>query len=238
MNDYKNIIKNTEKACALCEKPFSHEEIINIIKGNNDLEKQICILRLEEIHSEQEAHLLIDNLTNQHGIIREAIAFKINEFMQNKNFNTFFQSKKAMDIILDAVIDMNPNICRQIIEILPFIIDKEYIFTSLYSRTMSVINEAKTMNRRNRGYIYSKKIFKLFWYMESIAVLGYFSNTGAIKEIIEQTCHFEDYTIREKCAKIIAHSGREIELSKYKNILLNDENFFVRRMLMPSQAFC
>ncbi len=231
MNDYENIIKNTQKAYELCEAPFSHQELIDVIKTDNDLKKQICILRLKQINSQEEAELLLSNLTNHHGIIREAAAFKINEFLKNENFNVFFQKTEFLKTFLDAVIDMNPNICRLIIEVLPCIKAQEYFFNLLFERTLEVIHDAKTMNRRNRGYIYSKKIFKLFWYLEAIAVMGYFKDQKAIQTIIENSYDFDDYTIREKCAKIISHAKIDDKLSRYKDILLNDENYFVRRQL-------
>lgn len=231
MSEFESIIKNTNAACSLCERAFSHNELLNVIKGENDLEKQICILKLEKICSQEEASLLIKNLTNQHGIIREAIAFKINEFMKMPEFCVYFQSPEILDIFLDAIIDMNPNICRQIIEVLPYIKNKYYFFRNLFEKSDELIQDAKTMNRRNKGYVYSKKVFKIFWYLDSIAVLGYFEDKTALKTIIEKTYNFEDYTIREKCAKILSSLPENTEFVQFCEKLSKDENYFVRRLL-------
>lgn len=232
-NDYDELLKNTIIACELCERDFSHEELIEVIKTDNDLEKQICILKLKEVRSQQEADLLIHNLTNHHGIIREAIAIKVNEFMKDERYSGYFQTDSILRTVLDAVIDMNPNICRLIMEVLPFVADKLKFFNALYSRAVEVINDASTMNRRKTGYIYSKKVFKIFWYLEAVAELGYFEsqNEPQIQELLEKAHKFDDYTIREKAAKIVFLIGEKYNLSTLKTALEQDENYFVRRFL-------
>ena len=228
MNDIEKILKNTETACALCEQNFSHDELINIIKTDNDLEKQICILKLNEVKNQQEADLLVFNLTNHHGIIREASAVKINELIKNDANSRFFQTENILLTLLDAVIDINPNICRNIIEILPFVENKRFFFENLSRKTLEIIQDAKTMNRRKSGYIYSRKMFKIFWYLEAIAVLGDFDDEKTMLKIIKAVGNFEDYTIREKCAKIVHFFQKAPAEIVCK--LKNDENYFVRRI--------
>jgi hypothetical protein len=226
MSENKLIMQNTETACSLCEKQFSHSELIEIIRGGRDIEKQICILKLKVVNSQDEADLLVSNLTNRHGIIREAAAVKINELIHEHR--CFFQTETILKTFIDAIIDINPNICRLIIEILPLIEDKEYFFKILYKRTLEVIEDAKTMNIRNKGYAYSRKVFKIFWYLEAVCVLnmsGDFPEQTA--NIIEKTYDFKDYTLREKAAKIL--SLLDNKDSGIVDILKNDENYFVRR---------
>ena len=169
MNNFHDILKNTETTCLLCERDFSHSELIEIIKTENDLEKQICLLKLKEIRSQDEADLLVFNLTNHHGIIREAAAIKINELKKMPENSAFFRTEKILLTFLDAVIDINPNICRHIIEILPFIENKKFFFKNLIKRALEIIEDAKTMNRRKSGYIYSRKVFKIFWYLGQLS---------------------------------------------------------------------
>lgn len=229
MDELEKIIQNTETACALCERDFSHAELIGIIKSDNDLEKQICILKLTSVKNQQEANLLVFNLTNHHGIIREAIGIKINELMQDENYSGFFQTESITDTFLDAIIDMNPNICRLIIEILPYITDKKPFFEKLYKRAIEVIEDASTMNRRNKGYIYSKKVFKIFWYLEAVSSLKFFEQKAEIQTLLQKTYKFEDYTIREKASKIVSFFD-DIN-DEILQSLRNDENYFVRRLL-------
>lgn len=241
MEDTEQIIKNIEMACALCERDFSHEQITEILKGSNDIEKQICLLKLETLKTPEEADLLVFHLTNQHGIIREVCASKINELIRDSKLTRFFQTEKIFDTILNAIIDMNPNICRQIIEILPYIKNKDSFFEKLYERAIEVIQDASTMNIRNKGYIYSKKVFKIFWYLEAVSTLGYFEKNQEKKlsELLLKAAAFKDYTIREKAAKILSQIIVEnksledsSELSQLEIVLSEDENYFVRRFFV------
>lgn len=199
-----------------------------MIKTDNDLEKQICILKLKKIQNQDEADLLVFNLTNHHGIIREAAAVKINELMKNPEFAVFFQTEKILSTFLDAIIDINPNICRHIIEILFSIDNKAFFFEKLFVRAMEIIEDAKTMNRRKSGYIYSRKVFKIFWYLEAAAELKYFDDGFAIEKMISKTYDFDDYTIREKCARLVTLYEKAPE--EIINTIKNDENYFVRRL--------
>lgn len=144
--------------------------------------------------------------------------------------SAFFRTEKILLAFLDAVIDINPNICRHIIEILPFIENKKFFFKNLIKRALEIIEDAKTMNRRKSGYIYSRKVFKIFWYLEAVAGLGYFEDEKAILELINRTFDFDDYTIREKCAGLVAVFPKTPQ--NLRNALKNDENYFVRRKLI------
>ena len=230
MNETEKILQNTEKACLLCEKNFSHEELIEVIKTDNDLEKQICILKLDCVQNQQEADLLVFNLTNHHGIIREACAVKINELMKNAENSRFFQTEKILLTFLDAVIDINPNICRHVIEILPFVENKRFFFRNLAQKALEIIQDAKTMNRRKSGYVYSRKVFKIFWYLEAVAELGNFEYEEEVKKLVVSAFDFDDYTIREKCAKLVLKS--RISFPDVENALKNDGNYFVRRLFL------
>ena len=102
-------IKNlTEKACELCEKELSFSELFEYIKNGNDSEKQICILKISHLESQDEADMLLFHLTNQHGTVREAAAEKINELM--KQNPDFFQNDFAIKKFLLAV---NAQRCRR-----------------------------------------------------------------------------------------------------------------------------
>jgi hypothetical protein len=234
MDEFKTIIENTEAACSLCEKEFSHDEVVEIIKSENNIQKQICILKLDGVFSQAEADLLVCNLTNHIGIVREAAAVKFNELMQGEG-RSFFRTDAILDTILDALVDINPNICRLVIEVLPYISNKKDFFERLYKRVVSLIDDAVSMNIRNRGYEYSRKVFKIFWYMEAVASLNYFENKKALKDIISRTYTFKDYTIREKTAKLLSLMNDAL-FSEIIDKLKNDENFFVRRFLFEPPA--
>ena len=220
-------VKNlTEKACELCEKDLSYTELFYYIKNGKDSEKQICILKLSCLKSQEDADILLSNLTNQHGTVREAAAEKINELM--KKNPDFFQTGYALEKFLLAINDVNPNICRHIIEILPFLKPdrKEQLLHSLYDLTLKVTEEAQRLNVRNRSHVYTKKIFNLYWCLEAISELAALPEEK-LKNIINKNFDSEEYTIREKTAKIIRNLNAP-EFSQILEKLKADENFYVR----------
>lgn len=226
MSDIETVLKMTNKAFSLCEKDFSHDELVSFIKHGSDDEKQISILMLKSIESQKEADLLIFLLTNQHGTVREATAEKINELMHFQTYRCYFQTSEAHEKFLAAVNDVNPNICRYIIDILPFLDNRQTFLENLYAKTLLGIEEARVLNVRCRSHMYTKKIFNLYWCLEAISVLAE-EPEKKLEEIIEKTYCSEEYTIREKTAKILIH----LNCAEYSNILKKlsmDENFYVR----------
>ena len=95
---YKTLDENFNKAVELMEKELSHAELISLLTNGNIAEKQIAALRLDTIKSENDAEVLINNLTGQDGKIREAVSMRINEFMSNPILCCchFLRTQKAM----------------------------------------------------------------------------------------------------------------------------------------------
>ena len=112
---YETLDENFNKALELYENPVSHEELIKLLECGNIVQKQIAALQLDTIKSEQEAKILISNLVGQDGKVREAVSFRLQEFLQEQIFHKFFLQKSYADIFLEAIIDINGNICRNII---------------------------------------------------------------------------------------------------------------------------
>ena len=225
-----NIKELTKRACELCEKDFSYQELFDFLRNGTDDEKQICILKIPRINSQQDADLLLFHLTNQHGTVREAAAEKINELMKN-GCPDFFQTDFAREKFLPAINDVNPNICRFIIEILPLMKEhqKKKFLDELYDWTLKVSDEAKKLNVRNRIHVYTKKIFNLYWCLETISAIAE-KPSEKLGKIIEETFDSEEYTIREKTAKILKKVNAK-QYAHFFKILQNDENFYVKLAL-------
>lgn len=225
-----NIKELTKRACELCEKDFSYQELFDFFRNGTDDEKQICILKIPRINSQQDADLLLFHLTNQHGTVREAAAEKINELMKN-GCPDFFQTDFAREKFLPAINDVNPNICRFIIEILPLMKEhqKKKFLDELYDWTLKVSDEAKKLNVRNRSHVYTKKIFNLYWCLETISAIAE-KPSEKLGKIIEETFDSEEYTIREKTAKILKKVNAK-QYAHFFKILQNDENFYVKLAL-------
>ena len=223
----ETIKKITEDALALCEREFSYSELFCFLENGNDAQKQICIFKIPCLKSQKDADALIFHLTNQHGTVREAAAEKINELMQTPD-SVFFQTDFALEKFLYAVIDVNPNICRLIIDVLPCLSEEstEKFLHNLCDLTLKITDEAEALNVRNRSHVYTKKIFNLYWCLEAIAEIAC-QHDESIEKIIKKTSISPEYTIREKTAKIIKNLGSDKFLDIF-NKLKNDENFYVR----------
>lgn len=227
-----NIEKEIEKAVELCKKEYSRDDIWRILRISSaespeiNIEKQICILKLDSVLSQSEAELLVFHQTNHHGLIREATAQKINEFMKDSEQVKYFQTETILDSLLKAVNDINPNICRLIIEILPKIENKKYILDKLYQRFEFVFEELEKLKRSNW---YTKKLFNLYWCLESLAVLKA-PIDERLEGVLKRSVLIRDYTIREKTAMVIHYlSGTSPSVCEIKALLKQDENYYVKR---------
>lgn len=228
-----NIEKEIENAALLCSKEYSDADIFSILKIEStednkelDVEKQICILKLSTIKSQDEANVLVHHLTQHHGLIREATAQKINEFLSTKEYSMYFQTKVIADSLLKAVNDINPNICRTIIEVLPCLKNKNYFLSNLYERIEVVFAEIEKLKRSNW---YTKKVFNLYWCLEALAVLKA-PIDEKLESVLCRSAKFRDYTIREKTAMVISMlNNTSTEIDKIKAVLKNDDNFYVKQ---------
>ena len=112
---YKTLDENFEQALNLYESNYSHEQLLDLLKSGNIVQKQISALRLETITSDSDAKILVSNLVGQDGKVREAVSLRLNEFMSDPNLICFFQTPENYNIFLLAIIDINANICRNVI---------------------------------------------------------------------------------------------------------------------------
>ena len=111
---YSSLDTNFNEALEMSEKTFEHSELINLLKIGNIPQKQIAALRLERINDQQEADILISNLTGCDGKIREAVALCINRLLvENPTYINYFAQA---EILANASIDINGNICRLVID--------------------------------------------------------------------------------------------------------------------------
>ena len=231
MEEELQIINEIEKAALLCEKEYSHSEIIDVIKTENDFEKQICLLKMDKLQTQAEADLLVFQLTGHHGLIREACAMKINEFVINFDLSHLFLTKNILESLLKGVNDINPNICRLICSIFPVLFkenttQKEFFIKKLYERFFVIFEELEKLKRSNW---YTKKLFNLYWCLEALALLEP-PVSKTLENILQQSATIRDYTIREKTAFVLSVLKESSQiLDEIKNKLKNDENFYVLR---------
>ena len=110
---YKDLDTNFELACKMSEQDFSHEELISMLQIGNIPEKQIAALKITKIKNSDEAKILMNNLTGCDGKIREAVALKINQLLnQDNKIKRLFISESSPKTFADATIDINGNCSR------------------------------------------------------------------------------------------------------------------------------
>ena len=220
----QNLNEDFNTALNIYENDYSHEDLINFLKNGNVAEKQASVLKLEKLSSSDDAVILMQNLTGCDGKIREAVSFRLPEFVsKNPEYFTDF-----VDIFLEAIIDINGNICRNTIASLEYLKNDEKFCLDfcekLASKTLELAKIVKTFDPQDGKYKVNKEIFKLYWYLETIY---HFAEFIDIKEIIFETKDITDYTIREKTAKILSKFDN---FEEFKQELKQDKNYYVRRV--------
>ena len=228
---YNNLDENFEQAFELSEKHFSHSELIELLKNGNIPQKQIAALKFDYVQNEQDALALLSNLTGCDGKIREAVALRTNQILNESENVKFIFSKISAEILADASIDINANICRLAIDsaiLLKFDVDFSSKYTDkLLFYTKEALSELDKFIFRDKKYVINKQIFKLYWCLEGIKYFQEFIENEELKKILIKCAEQKEYTIREKAAQIIVMSEK---FQNLKNKLSNDENYYVRNI--------
>lgn len=213
----------------MSEKKYNYEELLQLLSSDKIIEKQFAVLELSEIKTKNDAMILTSNLIGQDGKVREAVAYKLNEFVQNPEFSHFFIDENVFEILIEGLMDINGNVCRKIgdkwLENSDF---QSFLTKKLPERIKLILTKIEELDANEKQYKISKRNFQLYWCLEALSGIIEIIDPSNIKEIIIKTAEFEDYTIREKTAKILTKiADSEFDLLKEK--LKNDENLYVRR---------
>ncbi len=230
---YETLDENFKQALNLCENNYSHSELLEFLQSGNIVQKQLSALKLETINSQNEAQILVSNLVGQDGKIREAVSLRLNEFMSNPKTLVYFETPENYQIFLAAIIDINGNICRNVIGAISHLKDNENFCNQfcqeLVILTKDLLGKIEKDDFFEGKYKVNKEVFKLYWCLETIYVFWDKIKFEDLKEIILRTKDIQEYTIREKAAKILTRSFSDPELLKAKEALKNDSNYYVRR---------
>lgn len=221
-----------EKACELCNKEYSYEETLNILKEGSDVEKQIAILKLQKIETLHDANLLVSHLTGQDGPIREVCAIKLNELISKKTF-VILDNEQFYQTYTNAVCDVNPNICRCIIEILPKLNLNNYLIDLLIKKLENIFKRIETPDSDQKNFL-TVRLFNLYWVLEAISETlinqTNFEQNEKLVTLLKKATEFNNYTIDEKVAKIIvSHNFENQNIDDLIKKLKDTQNFYVRR---------
>ena len=206
---YETLDENFTQALKLYEQEYTHSELIELLNCGNIVQKQIAALRLDGIYSNNDAQVLVSNLTGQDGKIREAVSLRLNEFMSDS------------------------DICRNVISAISNLkADSEFcnIFCQkLTVLTFDLLEKIEKFDFQDGKYKVNKEVFKLYWCLETIYEFYDKLNFEDLKQIILRAKEIDEYTIREKAARILTYKFEDEELADAKIELQNDKNYYVRR---------
>lgn len=223
---------NFNLALDLYNKKFLHDELIENLKNGSILEKQISALNLETINSKDEGFILMLNLVGVDGKIREAAAFKIHELICKKKLTEKFHDTRNYEILAQALIDIDSNVCRLVLEIISQL-KTEVKFSDFFALKLKqiiyeVFEEMKKFTFRDKKYKTNKQVFKLYWCLEALNHFYKLVDFEDLKLILKKSSEFKEYTIREKCMKLLPNLLEDEELKLIYKKLKTDENYYVR----------
>ena len=205
------------------EIDFSYNKIFEILDGSDDTLKAFALLELNEVQTEADFELLIKHLTNCDGRLRELVSSKLVELKPQKRLEAYIPT------LLDALCDVNPNVARNIVELLSIcnINIAEPLLERAEDILMTIEKNSKPKKwRTQKNHVLTKIIFHLYWCLEALALFANVLPKERLTKILNTTSDFVDYTIREKTAKILVKMPEAPEdlLSKMQN----DDNFYVK----------
>ena len=235
MSDYLeiNYEKNMEmlsKAYNYCEETLSHQDIINELYNDDDLKKQLCLIELNKVQNQKEADILVFNLTNHSGPIRETASYKILDLISQKKFCDFFQTKEILNTFIKAVTDINPSVSRNTVEIIKYTNNKKYIYEKLINEIKITLSQMQDI-KQNRSYTVNKKNFNIYWNLEAIINIADFIRCDEnLIYVLNETAKSNDYTIREKTAKC----AKTFSLTQILNLFKEDQNIYVRKFAISN----
>lgn len=226
--NYDKNMKMLSQAIAYCETIFSHDDIITVLLGEDDLKKQLCLIELKSLNSQEEADILVSNLTGKSGPIRETTSYKILELIKDDKYRFLFQKKEILDIFVKAITDINPSVSRNAVEIISYVDDSQYLYNLILAEIKYTLSQMEDI-KQNRSYVANKKNFNLYWNLEAIiSISSKINPCGELLEILKETALSNDYTIREKTAKTAKQlCSLDNDFLCILDILKNDDNVYV-----------
>lgn len=221
-----------EKAFNLCQKEHTNQEIFDCLEGTDDVEKQIAILQLKNLENTNQANALVKHMTGFDGPIREAASIKVHEFFTLQKTN-LLDNLDYYQTYVDAVCDVNPNICRLVIDFLPKLANRKELYNLILNKINLNFNRIDNPDVEQKNFL-TVRLFNLYWCLEAVgAVLHADFEPDCLAQllpILKRAISFDDYTINEKVAKIVTYSDLTKKVfDEIVPVLAANSNFYVRR---------
>lgn len=204
---------------------FSYNKALEILKGIDEELKPFAVLSIEKVNNEEDFELLIKHLTNCDGRIRELTAIKLNELNEIETW-----LKPHYLTLTNAICDINPNVARNIADLIEKLSLNmgECLMERINEILMEIeINSKPKKWKTQKNHSLNKKFFNLYWCLEGLCgCLNRENDTKKLTEILNCASNFDDYTIREKVAKILVKMENPPENLVLK--MKEDDNFYVK----------
>ena len=223
--------ENFNKALNLCEAELSRGGLLELLSNGDVAERQFAALALDSVSTQDEAKIVISNLTGCDGKIREAIGSRLEEFLTGETANLF---SPYYEIFADATIDINANIARFVIDAIRIFADDVEFGTKYSAILMRFMDEAfeeiSKIKFRDKKYILNKQLFKMYWALEGLKGFYKYVDETRMLEILQKVLERSEYTIREKAAEILVKFEDNPAFKTLIEDVSRDENFYVRRV--------
>lgn len=223
-------ISNFDNCYKFFTQNFTQEELYSYIEKGSIAEKQLACIQIETLENKKQAEILMNNLTGIDGKVRETVSFKLKTFIPQQT--PLFLDEKFYNILLDAIIDINGNICRNIITAIQPLKTNEqfckYFYSNIIKNSHLVLDIIDQFDYKDKKYVTNKELFKLYWYLETLNIFTNLDNENLFK-LLKRTIRIEEYTIREKSANLFKHlTPAQIDELNEINF---DNNFYVNLAL-------
>lgn len=236
MNDDLSYFENIDSAIN-CFNTATNEQLLAFLENEDEVKKQIALLNITSINSNDNAQKIVFTLTNHSSETREYASFLINRLMKDCKFRFFFTGDIVLKKFEKSIFDVNPKVCRKILEILPVYIDLDKLFPLMINNAFQLLEELKEKNKE-KNYQYNTKSFHLYWHVFALGISlnkeFYFKYSDKLNLLMQQLSTFSEYTLREKAAfllgKILLFDNSK-KLNEYIYQFKNDNNFYVKESL-------
>lgn len=226
----ENLNDDFNKILEFCDKTYNTQEVYDTLANSSLLERQVAVLQLEGIRSFDDAKLLMDNLVGVDGKLRQTVAYKILQLMPE--YKQFFMKSEFYETFLKAIIDIDSNVCRLVIDSVRFLKEdldfSKFVCENLAEVIDVAFVELSKLSFRTKKYTSNKQYFKIYWALETLVYFYEGMSLNKLKEILEKCSKVPEYTVREKCAVILKNDFDDEKMLELREMLKRDENYYVR----------
>ncbi len=216
----RNLTDSTEKAYNLLNQSLDYTDIIKYLQSDDLNNISLALLNIDKINNPKHLILLVNLLNSPDSRIRELTSSVLKKLTTVHEHHIFFNTEKTINILINQITDKNPRVCKNIINILGVINNKQPVINKL-------VDNLKGKNETSHTY----------WYLEALQDIIDSSALDSttwdnIFNILQEYSENEEYPIREKISYIIKKLNKIIKnnnkINSIKAKLEQDPNFYVR----------